>query len=71
MLTKRDFLGNEAWIAFRQDEDLLLSFRRQVSERAAAGQKPTAEELSQMALNKIWLAFYAKILYDRPSNKQQ
>jgi hypothetical protein len=66
VLTKRDFLGDETWRAWKQDEERMLQFRNEV---AAKKGKPSEEDLFNINLNKPWLAFYKKILYDPPKKK--
>jgi hypothetical protein len=49
LLVKRDFLGDDVWRNWKQDEESLLQFRNQV---AAKGGKPGAEDIAQIRANK-------------------
>jgi hypothetical protein len=64
MLTKRDFLGEETYKAWKTDEEQLLQFRNQVSDKAKQGGKPSAEDLAILAVNKPWISFYKVVLSD-------
>lgn len=61
MLTKREFLGEETWKRWKQDEERLLQFR---NEFAALKRKPDQYERAQLALNKVFIDGYKRILYD-------
>ena len=68
LLTMRDFLGEETWKAWKQDEESLLQQRNQV---ASKGGKPTEEDLMKIRMNKPWLEFYKSVLYDPTKAKSK
>jgi hypothetical protein len=67
MLTKRDFLGEEVWLRWKRDEESLQQYRNEVSKRG----KPTEEERLIMQINKPWLEFYRRVLYDPDKAKNK
>lgn len=57
MLTPRDFLGNETYLAWLQDYEQMRQFRNAVSKR-----RPNDQEIATLQCNKPWEAFYRSVL---------
>ena len=52
------FLGEECWVKHKQIYDEMLSYRKSLKG------KPTDEQRATLELDRLWIDFYSKVLYN-------
>jgi hypothetical protein len=58
MLTPREFLGDETYRAWLTDYEGMRALRN-----AASKSRPSAEQISELQVNKPWERFYRAVLF--------
>lgn len=59
MLSARDFLGEDVYLAWLLDYEQMAALRNAVSD---SGVRPPEEQIWQLRINKPWERFYAAVL---------